>query len=130
MASGDVISRCKALSLQKSESLSHEGLVILEDATMSGILIEDEFGIWQATRQIDGVLAGHHFVLVAIGNQNWLLDCTKILWRLRAPSLDCLELPEEGAHRDRLIAIRLALCQPSRKSFAAWRPFAVEVKKR
>ena len=67
----------RALSLQKSESVSHEGLVILEDATMSGILTEDEFGIWQATRQIDGVVAGHHFVLVAIGYQNRRLDCTK-----------------------------------------------------
>ena len=67
------------LSLQERQSLLHEGLMILEDAPVSGVLIEDEFGIGQAARQIDRVAAGHHHVLIAIRHQHRLTDRDQIL---------------------------------------------------
>src|SRR5690349_5685234 len=86
--------------------------MILKDAPMPGIFIEDQFGIGQAAGHIDRVAAGNHDVLITIGDQNRLQDRGEILWRLFAPGLDRLELPEERFHRDRLVAIRLALLQP------------------
>ena len=48
---------------EELQSLPHERFVILEDASVSGILIEDEFRIRQAARKVDRVAAGHHFVM-------------------------------------------------------------------
>lgn len=47
-----------ASAREELQSLPHEGLMILENASVSGLLIEDEFGIRQAARQVDRVAVG------------------------------------------------------------------------
>src|SRR2546427_7865405 len=51
---------CVASCFKELQSLFHERLVVLEDAPMPGILIEDELGVRKAARQVDRVAAGHH----------------------------------------------------------------------
>ncbi len=98
---------------------------------MSGVIVEHKLGVRQAPRQVDRIAARHYPVLIAIRNKDRLLDRAKILSGLRTPSPDRPELPHERANGDRLIAIRLALLQPSQKGFRArGAPFAVEVKNR
>ena len=48
-----------ASCFKELQSLFHELLVVLEDAPMPSVLIEDELGVRKAVRQIDRVAAGH-----------------------------------------------------------------------
>ena len=57
---------CVASCFKELQSLFHERLVVLEDAPMPGILIEDELGVRKAARQVDRVAAGHHPVVITI----------------------------------------------------------------
>jgi len=57
---------CVASCFKELQSLFHERLVVLEDAPMTGILIEDELGVRKAARQVDRVAAGHHPVVITI----------------------------------------------------------------
>src|SRR3546814_5199313 len=74
--------------IQKCERLVHEGIVILEYATMPGILVQDEIGARDARGKRYRVRAGHHDVMIAIGDQHRLMNCSEILRRLLAPGLD------------------------------------------
>ena len=56
---------CVASCFKELQSL-YERLVVLEDAPMTGILIEDELGVRKAARQVDRVAAGHHPVVITI----------------------------------------------------------------
>src|SRR3546814_4524148 len=71
-----------------SSDLVHEGIVILEYATMPGILVQDEIGARDARGKRYRVRAGHHDVMIAIGDQHRLMNCSEILRRLLAPGLD------------------------------------------
>ena len=51
---------CVASCFKELQSLFDERFVVLEDAPMPGILIEDELGVRKAARQVDRVAAGHH----------------------------------------------------------------------
>src|SRR5437867_13175552 len=57
---------CLASCFKELQSLLHERFVVLEDAPMPGILIEDELGVRKAARQVDRVAAGHHPVVITI----------------------------------------------------------------
>ena len=57
---------CVASCFKELQSLFHERLVVLEDAPMPGILIENELGVRKAARQVDRVAAGHHPVVITI----------------------------------------------------------------
>src|SRR5689334_13771037 len=63
-----------ASCFKELQSLFHERLVVLEDAPMPGILIEDEFGVRKAARQVDRVDAGHHLVVLTIRHQNRVVN--------------------------------------------------------
>ena len=67
-----------ASCFKELQSLFHERLVVLEDAAMSGVVVEDELGVRKATRQIDRVAAGHHLVVIAIRHQNRLMNARQI----------------------------------------------------
>ena len=62
------------LAPEERQSLRHELPMVLENATVSGVLVEHEFGIRDAARHVDRVAARHHFVLVPIRHQHRLLD--------------------------------------------------------
>src|SRR3546814_11947212 len=64
-----------------SSDLVHEGIVILEYATMPGILVQDEIGARDARGKRYRVRAGHHDVMIAIGDQHRLMNCSEILRR-------------------------------------------------
>jgi hypothetical protein len=44
---------CVGSCFKERQRLFHERLVVLEDAPMPGILIEDELGVRKAARQVD-----------------------------------------------------------------------------
>jgi hypothetical protein len=46
----------------------------LEHSPVSGILIDDEFAVWETSRQIVGVTAWNHAVALAIGDKHGLMD--------------------------------------------------------
>jgi len=122
--------KARASAREELKRLLHKGLVILEDASVSGLLVEDEFGIRQAVRQVDRVAGGHHLVLIAIHNQNRRPDGAKILLRLRAQALIALSCLRNVAIVIGLSRSVLRSCSRFRNALAARRPFAVEVKKR
>src|SRR3546814_13933564 len=78
--------------IQKCERLVHEGIVILEYATMPGILVQDEIGARDARGKRYRVRAGHHDVMIAIGDQHrlsseerrvgkeWVSTCRSRTW--------------------------------------------------
>jgi hypothetical protein len=48
--------------------------VVLEDAAVFGVGIDDEFAARQAAVEVDRVRRGHHPVVVTVGDQHGLLD--------------------------------------------------------
>jgi hypothetical protein len=74
-------------NLQELQSLFHECLVALENAPMSGVLIEDEVGVRKATRQVDRVAAGHHLVVIAIRHQHRMANARQIVRSLTPPGM-------------------------------------------
>src|SRR3546814_12568352 len=81
--------------IQKCERLVHEGIVILEYATMPGILVQDEIGARDARGKRYRVRAGHTDVMIAIGDQHRLMHCSEILRRLLAHGLYRGRLPPQ-----------------------------------
>ena len=90
---------------------------------MSGVLIENEFGVRKATRQVDRVAAGHHLVVIAIRHQNRVMNSRQIDRRLTPPGTYGLQLCDKGGDRNRLVAVFGALFQPYQEF--ACRPAAV-----
>ena len=111
------------LSFEKSESLLHKLLVILENAPVSGVVIEHELGIRKTARQVDRIAAGHHLVVIAIRHQHRMANARQIGRSLTPPGMYGLQLSNEGGDRNRLIAVVGALFQPFQK--LARRPAAI-----
>src|SRR6266511_5472898 len=103
---------CVASCSKELQRLFHERFVVLEDAPMPGILIEDELGVRKAARQVDRVAAGHHPVVVTIGNQNRVLNARQIGRALTSPGVYGFQLGSERRDRTPLVAILGALMQP------------------
>ena len=91
--------------------------MILEDAAMPGIGIEDEFRTGDAAREVARILARHHDVMIAVRDEHRRADRLDWLRRLQPPCLDRRQLGEEGRQADRLVAIRGAQLQPREKGF-------------
>ena len=64
----------RMLSVEKTQSLRHKLLVILENAPVSSVVIEYELGIRKAVRKINRVAAGHHLVLITIRHQHRVMN--------------------------------------------------------
>src|SRR5213593_5064747 len=103
---------CVGSCVKELQSLFHERLVVLEDAPMTGILIEDELGVRKAARQVDRVAAGHHSVVITIRHQNRVMNARQIGRTLTPPGVYGLQLGDERRDRNRLVAILGALFQP------------------
>src|SRR3989442_2251625 len=100
---------CVGSCFKELQRLCHERLVVLEDAPMSGILIEDELGVRKTARHVDRVAAGHHLVVLAIRHQNRVMNARQIGRTLTPPGVDGLQLGSERPARNRLDAILRAL---------------------
>jgi hypothetical protein len=101
-----------ASCFKELQGLFHERLVVLEDAPMPGILIEDEFGVRKAARQVDRVAAGHHLVVITIRHQNRVVNTQQIGRTLTPPGVYGLQLGDKRRDRNRLVAVFGALFQP------------------
>src|SRR5207248_11217300 len=113
---------CVALCFKELQSLSHERFVVLEDAPMPGILIEDELGVRKAARQVDRVAAGHHPVVITIRHQNRVMNARQIGGTLTPPGAYGFQLRIERRDPNRLVAILGALfqsCQELARRLAA-----------
>src|ERR687897_1293213 len=86
----------RTLRFKEFQSPLHECFVILEDASVSGVLIKYEFGIREATLQVDGIAAGHHLIAIAVRHQHRVLDARQIGRRLTPPVMDSLKLGNES----------------------------------
>src|SRR5918994_1086289 len=86
-----------------------ELVVELEDAAVTGVGVDDQFGALDPAMEIIGEHGGDHPVVVAVGDQGRLGDLRQVGGGRAAPSLDCLQLGLERLDRDRLVAIRGAL---------------------
>lgn len=96
-----------------------EEFVILEDAAVAGIWVEDEFGTRYAAREIPRVLARDHNVVVSIDNEYRLQVDAQLLRGLRSPGRDLLKLAQEHFRREGGIAVGLAAFRRARNAFAA-----------
>ena len=93
------------LSVEKTQSLRHKLLVILENAPVSSVVIEYELGIRKAVRKINRVAAEHHLVLITIRHQHRVMNARQIGRGLTPPSMDSLQLGGESDERNRFIAV-------------------------
>ena len=92
---------CVGSCFKELQSLFHERLVVLEDASMPGILIEDQLGIRKAPRQVDRVAAGHHLVALTIRHQNRVMNARQLVGTLAPPGVYGLQLGDERRDRKR-----------------------------
>ena len=63
---------------------------------MSGVVIEHELGVRQATRQVDRIAARHRLVLIAIRHQDRVVNTRQIGGRLTPPGMNRLQLGDES----------------------------------
>ena len=98
--------------------------MVLKYAPVSGVVIEDEFGIRETAREVDRVAARHHLVVIAIRYQHRMANARQIGRGLMPPRAYRRQLSDEGGDRDRLIAILGALFQSAEK--VAGRAAAIE----
>ena len=90
---------------EELESALDEVLVELEDAAVAGVWVDDELAVGESSVQVDGVLGGHHLVVVTVGDEDRLVDGREVRGLLQSPAVDGLELGAERAHGDRLVAV-------------------------
>ena len=86
--------------------------MVLKDATVACVGVDRELGIGQPSREVGRVLAGHHPVVVAVGDEHCLRNAREICRLLDAPAVDSLEMGPERGDRDRLVSVLLPLLQP------------------
>ena len=98
----------RPLRLQELQRFLHEGVVVLKDAPVPGVVVQHELGIGEAAREIDRVAARHHLAHARIA-----FNC------LMKVGIDT------GVSR-----FSVRSFSRRRKSRAARRPFDVSVKKR
>jgi hypothetical protein len=63
-------SSIRILRLQEFQGLLHKFLMILENAPVSSVVIEYEFGIRKTAREVSRVAAGHHLVSSAFAGRD------------------------------------------------------------
>src|SRR5881398_2147277 len=97
---------------QELESALDEVLVELEHPAVPGVGIEHELAVGQSSIEVDGVLAGHHLVALAVDDERRLVDPREVRGLLLTPSVDRLELGAERAYGDGLVAVVRAFLQP------------------
>ncbi len=61
--------RCRR-GAKEVENLRYELMVVLEDATVSGVGVDPKTGVRQPSGHVLGMLAGDHQVIVAVGNED------------------------------------------------------------
>src|SRR6266498_5451618 len=99
-------------SREELQSLWDELVVKLEDAAVPRVGIDLELAVRQALGQVDRVERRHHAVVIAVGNEDWLLDGGQIGRLLHTPGVNGLELGAKGYERNRLVAVLGPLLQP------------------
>src|SRR6266511_213235 len=99
-------------SREELQSLWDELVVKLEDAAVPRVGIDLELAVRQALGQVDRVERRHHAVVIAVGNEDWLLDGGQIGRLLHTPGVNGLELGAKGYDRNRLVAVLGPLLQP------------------
>src|SRR5439155_14232473 len=97
---------------EELQSLCDELVVKLEDAAVPGVGIDLELAVRQAFGQVNRVGRRHHAVVIAVCDEDWLLDGRQVGRRLHPPGMDGPKLGAEGSDRDRLVAILGPLLQP------------------
>ena len=97
---------------------------------MSGVVIEHELGVRQATRQVDRIAARHHLVLIAIRHQDRVMNTRQIGGRLTPPGRIAFSWEMKATIETGLSRLSLRSFSRLRKSRAAPRPLGVLVKKR
>src|SRR5438477_6746043 len=100
-----VATRTALISHEELQRLFHKRFVILEDAAMSGVRIEDELGMWQTSSQVGRIAAGHHSIVLTVCDQDRVLNARQVGRFLTSPSMDSLELSTERDEGNRLIAM-------------------------
>ena len=116
---------CSLRAGEERERPGDELLVVLEDAAVAGVGVDDQLRVRQALRQVDRVAGGDHPVALAVGDQRGLVDDRQVGGRLLAPAVDGLELGDVGPQRDPLVAV--ARCAPSSGPGTPCRPGARSV---
>ncbi len=101
--------------VEEGDGFAREGLVVLEDAAVARIPVEDEFRVRQPPGQILGVDARHHDVPVPVRDQDGVSDPPEVLRGLPAPGVDRLQLRQHHPDAHVLAAIRRALLQAFQK---------------
>src|SRR5215216_1450424 len=104
--------------LEELESPLDEVLVELEHPAVPGVGIDDELAVRESSVELDGVLAGHHPVALAVEDEHRLVDAREVGGLLPTPSVDGLELGAERAHRDGLVAVVRAFLQACQELLA------------
>jgi hypothetical protein len=77
------------LPVEKLDCGLDELMVMLEDAAVPGVGVDDELDVRQATAEVDRVLGGHHPVVIAVGDQRGLPYDGQVRGRLEPPSGGC-----------------------------------------
>ena len=100
------------LPVEELEGGRDELSVVLEDAAVSGVGVDDEFAVRQAAVEVDGVRGGHHPVVVTVGDEYGLLDDGQVGGLAATPAMDGLQLGAIAGQGHRLVAVLGALLQP------------------
>src|SRR6266516_37787 len=93
------------LWLEEFQRLWNKHFVILEDAAMSGVRIEDELGMWQTSSQVGRITAGYHSIVITVCDQDRLLNARQVGRFGKLPGMDSLEVSTERGDGNRCIAL-------------------------
>ena len=85
-----------SLRLEEAECLLNEGGVVLEDAAVPGIRKNAQLRIRQPAGEFERVRRRHHHVVIAIGDQDGMLDLPKRRGVTLPPGLDRRNLRLNG----------------------------------
>jgi hypothetical protein len=82
--------------LEESECLLNESGMVLEDAAVPGVRENAQLCIRQPTRELEGVERRHHHVVIAVHDQDRMLDCPERGGITLSPGLDRCKLSLNG----------------------------------
>jgi hypothetical protein len=94
--------------LKEPQRLVDKHIVILEDGAVSGIRENAELSIGQLAGQFHGIDCRRHDVVVAVNDQNGLLDGAEGACSRHPPFRDRRDLGVNGFVRHRYVAVLLA----------------------
>jgi hypothetical protein len=82
------------LTVEEFVDVCDNAVRVLEQRSVTGVGVDDEFGVRNTLRHQIGVDRGHHDVVAAIDDKRWLANAGKLLQRIAS----CLIPIEDGCN--------------------------------